>query len=302
MDYEQRRVDENRTCNGEGFGQDWSSSRGSKHCQSRTIYKKQKRYSIHSVIVQNLKSGIGSSLDLDSQFAAPTVWGSVSFTSEKIIRIGSELLSVEADTIPGIKKTVTEAMNEIKSRGKTSDKIVTIVSLLLEKMKQLRAEFEGIKGEVELLQVGPSGKRTEASDADDLIKMLNPSSFTKSPETPRSPPPMGNPDTTSAFAHTIRQLVEDASLLKASAEDTSIKFAHLGLINLNECSTWITTQFKEFRYGLIMDPLVMLDRIFREDEASSSTHLKTMETRINLKIVTGAEAATLRSLQFIRPS
>jgi hypothetical protein len=100
-----------------------------------------------SVIVQNLKSGIGSSLlDLDSRFATPIVWGSVSFTSEEIIRIGSELLSVKADTIPGIKKTVTEAMNEIKSRGKTSDKIVTIISSLLEKMKQLRAEFEGIKG------------------------------------------------------------------------------------------------------------------------------------------------------------
>ena len=165
-----------------------------------------------SVIVQNLKSGIGSSLDLlDSRFAASTVWGSVSFTSEEIIRIGSELLSVKGDTVPGIKKTVTEAMNEeIKSRGKTSDKIVTIVSLLLEKMKQLRTEFEGIKGEVELLQVAPSaaaGKRTEArteaSDANKL-KVLNPSSFTKSPETPRSPPPMGNPDTTSVFAHTIR--------------------------------------------------------------------------------------------------
>jgi hypothetical protein len=138
------------------------------------------------------------------------------------------------------KKTAMKAMNEIKSRSKTLDKIVTIVSWLLEKMKQLRTEFEGIRGEVELLQVGPSaaaGKRTEASDAHDLLKMLNPSSFTKSPETPRSPPPMGNPDTTAAFAHTIRQLVEDGGLLKASAEDTSIKFAHLGLRNLNECGT-----------------------------------------------------------------
>jgi hypothetical protein len=81
----------------------------------------------------------------------------------------------------------------------------------------------------------------------------------------------------------------------------SIKFAHLGLRNLNECGAWITTQFKDFRYGLIMDPLVMLDRIFGEDDASSSTHLKTMETKINLKIATGTEAATLQSLQFIRP-
>jgi methyl-accepting chemotaxis protein len=257
-----------------------------------------------SVIVQNLKSGIGSSLDLDSRFAAPTVWGSVSFTSEEIIRIESELLSVKADTIPGIKKTVAEVMNEIKSKGKTSDKIVKIVSSLLEKMKQLRAEFDEIKGEVDLLHVASSGagRRTEeASDADDLLKLLNPSSFSKSTDTPRPSPPMVNPDTTTAFAHTIRQLVEDVGLLKASAEDTSIKFAHLGLRNLNECGAWITYHFKDFRYGLIMDPLVMLDRIFGEDEASSSTHLKTMETRINLKIATGAEAATLRSLQFARP-
>jgi hypothetical protein len=44
-----------------------------------------------SVIVQNLKSGIGSCLNLDSRFAVLTIWGSVSFTSEEIIRIGSEL-------------------------------------------------------------------------------------------------------------------------------------------------------------------------------------------------------------------
>ena len=47
---------------------------------------------------------------------------------------------------------------------------------------------------------------------------------------------------------------------------------------------------------------MMLDRFFGEDKASSSTHLKTIETRINLKIVTGAEAATLQSLQVVRPS
>jgi hypothetical protein len=168
-----------------------------------------------SVIVQNLKSGISLSLDLDSRFAALTVRGSISFTLEEILRIGAELLSVKADTIPVIKKTATGAMNEIKSRGKILDKMLTIVSSLLEKMKQLHAEFEEIKGEVELLQVGPNEKKTEAPDADDLIKMLNPSPFTKSPEAPRSPPPMGNPDTTAAFAHTIRQLVEDVGLLKA---------------------------------------------------------------------------------------
>jgi hypothetical protein len=118
------------------------------------------------------------------------------------------------------------------------------------------------------------GVKSKASDADDLLKMLNPSSFTKSPETPRSPPPMGNPDTIAVFSHMIRQLVEDVGLLKASAEDMSIKFAHLGLRNLNECGAWITTQFKDFRYGsLIMDLLVMLDRIIKhslEDDGNQN--------------------------------
>ena len=194
-------------------------------------------------------------------------------------------------------------MNEIKSRGKTSDKIVTIVSSLLKKMKQLRAEFEGIKGEVELLQVAPS-----AENGLKLLMLMICSRCRIQAHSPSHRRLQGRlllwvilillrP----VFAHTIRQLVEDVGLLKASTEDMSIKFAHLDLRNLNECGAWITTQFKDFRYGLIMDPLVMLDRIFGEDEASSSTHLKTMETRINLKIATGAEAATLRSLQFVRP-
>jgi rRNA-processing protein FCF1 len=66
---------------------------------------------------------------------------------EEILRIGAELLSVKDDTIPLIKKTVAEALNEIKARGKTLDKMLTIVSSLLEKMKQLCSEFEEMKGE-----------------------------------------------------------------------------------------------------------------------------------------------------------
>ena len=52
---------------------------------------------------------------------------------------------------------------------------------------------------------------------------------------------------------------------------------------------------------LIMDPLLMLDRVVGSDDAESDSHFKTLESRVKLKIATGAEAATIKALYFKRP-
>ena len=64
---------------------------------------------------------------------------------------------------------------------------------------------------------------------------------------------------------------------------------------------WIETHFGGMRYGLIMDPLLMLERIYGDDEGDMTSIMKSMESRLKLKIETGAEASALNSLRHVRP-
>ena len=51
-----------------------------------------------------------------------------------------------------------------------------------------------------------------------------------------------------------------------------------------------------------MDPLLMLDRIYGDDDVSDSdAFLKSMEVRYKMKIDSGNEAAALNALMFARP-
>jgi hypothetical protein len=84
----------------------------------------------------------------------------------------------------------------------------------------------------------------------------------------------------------VRLIIADVGLLKASAEDKSIKFGGLGLRSLQEFHAWIDGNFKGLRYGLIMDPLLMLDRIFGSDDVKAESQFKILESRLKLNITT----------------
>ncbi|KAI2495228.1 hypothetical protein MHU86_19282 [Fragilaria crotonensis] len=51
----------------------------------------------------------------------------------------------------------------------------------------------------------------------------------------------------------------------------------------------------------VMDPLLMLDRVFGSDDVEADSQFKTLESRVKLKIATGAEAAAIKALYFKRP-
>ena len=104
-----------------------------------------------------------------------------------------------------------------------------------------------------------------------------------------------------ATAATLKQLVIDVDTLKASTEDTSIRFGGLGFKNLHECTDWVRIHFEGMRYRLIVDPLLMFDKIFGNEHADSTAYMKMLESRLKLSIETGAEASALNALQFPRP-
>jgi hypothetical protein len=60
--------------------------------------------------------------------------------------------------------------------------------------------------------------------------------------------------------------------------------------------------FEGYQYGLVMDPLLKLERIFEWGCAESrDNHLKVLESRMKLKIQTGAETAAISALACARP-
>jgi hypothetical protein len=99
----------------------------------------------------------------------------------------------------------------------------------------------------------------------------------------------------------ISMLVGDIGLLKACSDDESVKFGGLGLRTLQECHGWVGDNFKNLRYGLVLDPLLLLDRIFGSDDAEAESQFKVLESRVKLRISTGAEAAAIKALHFSRP-
>ena len=98
-----------------------------------------------------------------------------------------------------------------------------------------------------------------------------------------------------------RLLISDVGLLKASAKDKSIKFGGLGLRTLQESNTWVLLNLPGLRHGPIMDPLLVLNRIFRLDDVEAESQFKVLESSVKLRITTGAEAAAMKALHFNRP-
>ena len=58
--------------------------------------------------------------------------------------------------------------------------------------------------------------------------------------------------------------------LKTAGDVSAIKFGSLGFRNVNDCHEWAIKNLPEGRYGLITDPLFMLERICGAVESQSS--------------------------------
>jgi hypothetical protein len=83
------------------------------------------------------------------------------------------------------------------------------------------------------------------------------------------------------------QVVHNVGLLKILAEATTVKIGELGIRNLQECSTcWMDKHFVEEKYGLVIDPQILLDCLFGDDAMDPITQLKTMDTMSKINIYT----------------
>ncbi|KAI2503869.1 hypothetical protein MHU86_10594 [Fragilaria crotonensis] len=279
--------------------------------------------------VQNVQTSVGQPIELDTRFDAPTLWSSTSFVAEEVIRVTNGLVAMEGDLAP--LKARLETVNEECGRlvkAVQSDKMLKVLVMVSTKVKEASMEIVSLKAKVSELESevkrskGASRKRVSTvggssfgggDEIDELMDMFGSTDVTKdralndSLVTPEKGEWDGRDrvreteDLITNLTHDLKLLAADVVMLKAGAEDKSVKFAGLGWRSILDCQEWIKGNFPSHRYGLIMDPLLMLDRVFGSDDAEADSQFKTLESRVKLKIATGAEAAAIKALYFKRP-
>jgi hypothetical protein len=93
----------------------------------------------------------------------------------------------------------------------------------------------------------------------------------------------------------VEVLVKEVEILKNKGDASATKFADISFKSHEDCFEWIQIHFTKKRYGLIMDPLIMLDKICGDDSRYSGGTgggaWKTMAERLKMNVTTGAEAA-----------
>ena len=309
-----------------------------------------------SGFVQTLKSKIGKEFVINERFEAPTMWGTMSFIADELIRVDG-VVTRFSDDIEPLKDTIGILQSHIADAGgakDATDKLVKIVSIMMSRIQGLTPEIQTLKVAMEGMKLVMDARQNEVGDSESIgyhgwpakVRAVKPTSTTavddlmsmvcdddassvvgndrNSNVTPMKrtesgtramdlhqderlsehggtrqvPSLMGNDFD---YLLVIKQLVEDVRVLKSTSEDTSIKFGNLCFRNIHECSNWIENHFTGLRYGLIMDPLVMLERIYGDDEVDAVSFMKTLESRMKLKIETAAEASALNALRHSRP-
>ena len=305
--------------------------------------------------VHSLNASLGSAVEVNERFEAPTLWGTVAFIADEVTRLDRDVLSLDLGLKPiqVEMEWVKASLAGVQGYEESADKMLKIIKFVMERvesvqsveprMDELRQRLREVevKQEQVLMESMGASKRTKFTNdfdvdnagsqkrtgstntMDEIIRMMDggPGATTRGDQEASSPllsrrqtserqesyaQGAGNVGSNRSFEEHARmvmaQLVADVGMLKASSMDKAVSFGGLGLRSIQECQAWIDENFSCYRYGLIMDPLLMLDRVFGNDGSESKTNqLKVWESRIKLKISTGAEQSALQALSFRRP-
>lgn len=279
-----------------------------------------------SGLVVNVRSGIGTPIELAPKFMSPTMWGTMSFMADEVLRVGT-LVHKLTGVVNPFQLSTTQELLGIKTNG---DMLAQVVTSLMGTVAQLTTDNTSVRAAIADLVRQASvreqrGARTSAANhheemVDRFSAMQTEVTVEASVDRPVNRRNASESVTTEDVQGAIRpgdlidypiltrdsymklcKVVDDVGLLKMSAEATAVKFGNLGIRNLKECTRWMEEFYVEGKYGLIIDPLTLLDRLFGDDAVDPITQLKTMDTMSKLNIDTGGESSALTSLKHARP-
>jgi hypothetical protein len=271
-------------------------------------------------MIQTMKARIGSSVDLGERFTAPTLWGATAFIADDLTKMAHDFSVLQSESVKPLQSSVDALKDADAEINSKTEKVVRAVKLLLSRVQAINESIQEVKTDLVLVRTERSVRFTEpgstpSNPSDDLMEfILSEEESFRSPDRPRrsenaygivSPPkPSGEDEGSDDNVRSIlSKLIEDVKTLQGAKQNTAIKFAGLGISDLSDCTAWINEHFKGYQYGLIMDPLLMLDRVYGDDEVAEGggALLKAMELQYKMKIESGGEAAALNALRYSRP-
>jgi hypothetical protein len=275
-------------------------------------------------MVQTLKGRIGSTVDIGEQYTAPTLWGATAFIADDLTRVCEEMSGMKEQYINPMQEMIDSLSSADAEHTLKNDKVVRAVKLLLSRIQAINESVQEVKTDLVLVRTEQSVRfssspPTSDDPADDLMEYILAEEGACTPvrrtvreadnPSPRivSPPKVSGTQAVSvddeSVMSIVSKLIQDVKTLQSSKQNTTVKFGGLGFSDLADCAAWIEKHFSDHQYGLIMDPLLMLDRIYGEDEVSESggALLKSMELQYRMKIDSGGEAAALNALRYSRP-
>ncbi|KAI2505285.1 hypothetical protein MHU86_9187 [Fragilaria crotonensis] len=101
--------------------------------------------------VQNLMSSLGSAVEMDPKFEAPTLWGTTSFIGEEVDRLGLDVNQSKVETSEAVTemKSVVGRMDQVeKSKVEDEAKIVAVLTSVIKRIQGVGSEIEAIKTDV----------------------------------------------------------------------------------------------------------------------------------------------------------
>jgi hypothetical protein len=267
-------------------------------------------------VIQTLKSRVrvGSSVDIGERFVAPTLWGSTGFIEEDLTRLSEELRVTTEQIINPMKETLDVLSATDVVYASKMEKVVQTVKILLSRVESINESLKEVKTDLVMVRTeqgmrfASAGTTSPQDSTDELmdfiiadktertsigtkVEVVSPSK-SQSSDDGRSEDP--------GVMSILNKLINDVKSLQAGKQNSSIKFGGLGISDLADCQVWCDKHFDGYQYGLIMDPLLMLDRMQGEDEVRS-TILKDMDLQDKMNIRSGAETSALNAMRYSRP-
>ena len=261
-------------------------------------------------IVQTMRSRIGSSVDIGERFTAPTLWGSTGFIADEITNLTEEIASFKEKEVAPIKVSIVSLITVDLDLSSQNEKVVRAVKLLLARVQAITETVDEVKTDLVMVRTEQGVRFSDpvashSDPSDELMDFILSEERATSPDrgtrpsgslvSPTKSSSLDEEDPEETMKSILAKLIDNVKFLQSGKQNTSIKY-------LADCSAWISKNFEGYQYGLIMGPLLMLDRIYREDNVTDSdAFLKAMETRYKMKIDSGNEAAALNALKYARP-
>jgi hypothetical protein len=179
---------------------------------------------------------------------APTMWGTISFLSDEILRVGEGLKDTVLEELLPFKATMLKLIvdNQLGSSKETSDSVLQILGKVMKTLVTLTEDGEAVKAAVaELKASTTSGRKVRRDSVDDIMGMtgrLNVEEDGSVDEDGGKHDAMRpvasisiiveQPVFSAEILNMVHTLMEDVKQVKNSADSSTIKFGRLGLCNV----------------------------------------------------------------------